>query len=483
MKYAAFLMFGIFLALNFISCEIQPAMKYEIRAVWMSRFEFAQGKSPEESQTYIRNSFKKFSDAGINLILFQVRGNADAFYHSAYEPWSDLLGEKIGDDPGWDPLQFAINAANEYGMELHAWINTFPAWRAGQPLPPESNPMHPILLHPGWLVCDSLGNTMQPALGYLTFSPGIPAVQEHVRNVVLNIILNYDVDGIHFDYIRYPEGTLDHGYSADSVSTSRFKSEKHNPLNLSWHAWQREQISNFVSAVYDSVIMAKPWIKVSAAVLGHHHGGAWNGFYSVDQDARRWLATQKMDLLFPMTYTRMEHPVAPYGEAIDLWSSMVYLKRLIVPGVATYKVGRQFTWREVYDQIKLIRQREFPGMVFFSANTLLDGINKISEKYYPKPTLIPPLTWKENVPPAAPSKLHYKSKQDSLIFKWHKSPDARHFVLYNDINIDDPAHIIAILPGEKTGFSIKNTGAGNYYLTAVNRVGIESRPVVFKNEH
>ena len=104
--------------------------KHEIRAVWMTRFEYARDKTASESQEYIKDSFAKLSDAGFNLVVFQIRGTADAFYYSAYEPWSKLLTDTLGQDPGWDPLGYALQTAHDHGLELHAWLNTFPAWKA-----------------------------------------------------------------------------------------------------------------------------------------------------------------------------------------------------------------------------------------------------------------------------------------------------------------------------------------------------------------
>ncbi|HID38242.1 MAG TPA: hypothetical protein EYP36_01850, partial [Calditrichaeota bacterium] len=170
----------IFLILLLFSCgEKTRPLKREVRAVWMSRFEYAQGKTAKQAKAYIRDSFQKFAAAGMNTIIFQVRGQADAIYRSQYEPWSNLLTDTLGKDPGWDPLEYALTEAHDSGLDLHAWINTFPAWKSEEAPPQKSQPLHPLLAHPDWLVCDSAGNPMKPSAGYITFSPGIPAVQEH----------------------------------------------------------------------------------------------------------------------------------------------------------------------------------------------------------------------------------------------------------------------------------------------------------------
>ncbi len=473
---SAILIFGLISA-----CRPPELRKHEIRAVWMSRFEYAQNKDSEASKTYIRDAFRRFRKAGLNVVIFQVRGNADAFYQSAYEPWSRMLSDSLGKDPGWDPLQFAVNEARRQGLELHAWINTFPAWRSNEPMPAESEPLHPILAHPEWLVCDSAGNPMKPEHGYITFSPGNPEVQLHIQQVVMDIVEGYDVDGIHFDYIRYPEGAEQLGYSHDSVSVSRYRSTGDNPQQFQWNAWQREQINHFVSQTYNAVTSAKPWVKVSAAVIGHHYGGTWNGYHVVYQDARRWLAAGKMDLIFPMTYTRMEHPTAPYTSAIAQWKHMQHLGRWIAPGIATYKVGRQYDWQEIWNQIKYVREHEFPGMVFFSANSLLKKIEEIREDFYFEPALTPPLAWKDRVPEIRLSQLVSKMYGDSLTLNWQSKGPVQCFVLYKSRQIASADQILKIIPANARQLSLPGEGIPDtLYLTGINRVGEESEPQPFE---
>ena len=109
---------------------------------------------------------------------------------------------------------------------------------------------------------------MYPDEGYISISPGIPEAREHITNVVMDIVRKYDIDGVHFDYIRYPEGANKNGYSHDAISVERYKSAEGNPNKLDWPDWQREQINEFVRNVYDSVNTIKPWVKMSASVIG-----------------------------------------------------------------------------------------------------------------------------------------------------------------------------------------------------------------------
>jgi len=480
LKKVYYLILLLFIGQLLFSCKVTWHGKHEIRAVWMSRFEYAQDKSTEESQRYITEMFKNFHSAGINIIIFQVRGSGDAFYQSEFEPWSNMLSDSIGVDPGWDPLQLGVETAHDLGLELHAWINTFPAWRAGEAPPEKSQPLHPYLAHPEWVVCDSAGQPMQPEEGYICFSPGIPAVQEHIINVAVDIVHKYDIDGLHFDYIRYPEDSDSLGYSNDSISVLRAASLEGNPGQYDWLIWQREQVNEFVQKAYNRITEEKPWLKVSAAVIGHHYSSGWNGYHDVYQDARRWLASGKMDLVFPMTYNRIGHPTAAYEQALSQWKEMIHLGRYIIPGIASYKVNRDYSWGEVWDQIELIRSEGFPGMVFFSSQTISRKIHELYEKHYITPALVPPMAWKKNVPEVVPDSMQLTIHNDSLFFKWSQNEDVFKYVLYNNSYIDDVANMIAILPGKQTMFQMHNgEKTGPFYLTAINRIGIESKPFAF----
>ena len=472
----------IFLILLLFSCgEKTRPLKREVRAVWMSRFEYAQGKTAKQAKAYIRDSFQKFAAAGMNTIIFQVRGQADAFYRSQYEPWSNLLTDTLGKDPGWDPLEYALTEAHDSGLDLHAWINTFPAWKSEEDPPQKSQPLHPLLAHPDWLVCDSAGNPMKPSAGYITFSPGIPAVQEHIIKVVEDIVNHYDVDGIHFDYIRYPEQTRERGYSHDSLSAARFQSLEDNPGLFEWNVWQREQINNFVIKAYNRITALKPWIAVSAAVIGRHAGAGWTGYDAVLQDARRWMATGKIDQIYTMTYHRIGHPSLAFEESLRQWKAMEYLGRMIVPGIATYKVGKAYDWDEIWQQIEMVRRENFPGMVFFSAGSVLKALHEIREEYYPEPTLPTAMRWKK-APKVNPQGLEVKVENGMFIFSWEADRAVSRYVLYMDKDISNPEFIVAVLPRIRHIFRLKrdeDNGEVRFYLTAVNRIGIESEPVAF----
>lgn len=392
--------------------------KREARGVWMSRFEYATDRTrnnPEAGRALIRDVFERSRKARFNMVFFQVRGNGDAFYRSAYEPWSAMLTGTLGMDPGWDPLEFAVSEAHRLGLELHAWVNTFPIWRGTTP-PPESSPRQMFLEHPGWVVCDSSGVPMEiSANDYVWGSPGNPEVREHVLNVVRDIVERYDIDGVHFDYIRYPEGSTAKGYSHDSVSVAGFDST--NRYKLSWDHWQREQVNQFVFDAYNRITAIKPWVKMSAAVIGKYMGSGWTAYGAVYQDPRRWMELGKIDFIVPMVYWQRSHPTHPFVPLITQWHDRVAYDRHILPGLSA-GLQKRFGFSELSAEIEAVRKSGLPGMVFFASGTLDEAWKLLGVDEFPYWSLPPAMTWKDSIPPGAPLGLTAKRTDGGILLNW-----------------------------------------------------------------
>lgn len=391
----------------------------EARAVWLHRFEYTRYTSTHNQDSikqFISDAINNAADANFNMIIFQVRGNGDAYYTPGLEPWGELLTGEVGKDPGWDPLQFAIDKAHARGMELHAWMNTFPAWR-GRNLPPKTDPEAAILNHPEWLVADSAGNPMPMTDHYVSFSPGIPAVQDYIISVATDIASRYDVDGIHFDYIRYPEQAPDLGYSHDAMSVKRFNSQEGNPYDLNWADWQREQLNHFVANMYNALKDVKPYLKMSTAVIGSYNVGGWNAYSEVYQDARRWTEIGKVDFLAPMTYFSYH----PYLQRVKEWKENYSIERYVFPGIGSFRFNgsvKGLSWDETGREIQVLRDLQMPGMVFFDASSLNEHWNELAKKEFRFPANIPPMPWIDSVKPNTPDSVQVTKKDGTITLSW-----------------------------------------------------------------
>ncbi|MFQ5805944.1 MAG: glycoside hydrolase family 10 protein, partial [Phycisphaerae bacterium] len=163
-----------------------------VKAVWVARFHYYH---PADICTIIRNC----AALGFNTILWQVRGSGTVAYPSRIEPWSAEYGHQ---DPGFDPLQIAVEEAHRRGLRIEAWVNVMPGWRG-----PKAPPIKNQLWHtrPEWFLRDAAGNRQPLGRFYLILNPGLPEVRRYVTSVVGEIVTSYDVDGIHLDYVRYPD--------------------------------------------------------------------------------------------------------------------------------------------------------------------------------------------------------------------------------------------------------------------------------------
>lgn len=455
----------------------------ELRGVWMSRFNYTQNlgtTQKEVIQQYIQKSFKTVKDANCNTIFFQVRGNGDAFYQSSYEPWSHLLTGTLGQDPGWDPLQYAITVAKEMNLELHAWINTFPCWR-GTSDPIATTPPQPYAAHPDWVVCDSNGVQMPKSDHYVSFSPGNPEARRHIKNIVLEICSRYDIDGIHFDYIRYPEGSTAKGYSHDAVSVSRFRSRVDNPLQLDWEDWQREQITEFIAGTYNAITSIKPSIKVSAAVLGNYNMPGWNGYHKVYQDAARWAEIGKLDIIVPMSYASREN--GRFQALIERWKSLPNMDRPIAAGLGVWMMPFQ----EVLQEIDDARNTGLEGVVFFAISSLDSARwDSLRIEKFQCPAIPPALPWKFTRPVPVPESCSINIIDQKLVFNWQMKPlqekgnFIRNFVIYysktDSVDISDGAAIYAIIPGTSQQYITDAEDYKNrhFFISALDAANNES---------
>lgn len=238
----------------------------------------------------------------LNVIFPEMRARGRAYYISATEPRPDNI------DPGYlDPLADILSKAHDTSggkqyMEVHAWLIPYVVWKTDWGSPP---PGHVLTEHPEWVMSDYSGNTTDSE-GLIWLDPGIPAVEDYIVDVTLEIVRNYDVDGIHFDYIRYPGSSF--GYNP--VSVARFnqlygRSGTPNTNNPDWCNFRREQIKAVARKAYARVKQLRWSVKMSAATVtyGYNADFTQTGTYrGVFQDWQAMMSEGMFDLVCPMCY-------------------------------------------------------------------------------------------------------------------------------------------------------------------------------------
>ena len=174
--------------------------KYEMRAVWLTtNWGLDWPSRPVRTLSDVRIQQQEMLDIldnlqamGINTVFFQARIRGEVFYASQYEPWAMVLSG--GRNPGYDPLAFVIDECHKRAMECHAWLITFPVGSNRQIK--KMGQTSVVSRHRSWCKQQS---------GEWFLDPGNPEVEGYLKQLVHEIVSKYDVDGIHFDYVRYPD--------------------------------------------------------------------------------------------------------------------------------------------------------------------------------------------------------------------------------------------------------------------------------------
>jgi uncharacterized lipoprotein YddW (UPF0748 family) len=305
------------LSICFLLLPVWGNAKGQIRAIWVDGFH-AGFRTPQEADQLVADAVA----AHLNLLIVQVRRRGDSFYTKSLEP----PAEEDTYHPDFDALGYLLDKAHAAGLQVHAWVNVTPIWRGG-PDPP-NDPKHIFSIHglaaqggDDWLTQTRDGEK-KFSVGYF-LDPGHPAAAKHIADVILNIVRNYPVDGIHLDYVRYPEtssATESAGSPAgyNPTSLARFH-QRHGGEGLpaandpKWSAWRREQVTSLLRRIYLGIQETKPNVVLSAALIpwgdGPRRRADWphaQPYWRVFQDWLGWLDAGLLDLAAPMNYDRQD---------------------------------------------------------------------------------------------------------------------------------------------------------------------------------
>ncbi|GAB4185738.1 MAG: hypothetical protein Kow00105_00110 [Phycisphaeraceae bacterium] len=373
-----------------VSTALAGERDIQVRAIWVTRWDY---KTPADVRKIISNC----AALRFNVILFQVRGNGTVFYRSTIEPWAWELTsegpETTGKDPGWDPLKLAIREAHKRGIELHAYVNVFPAWLSKKYPPRDSGQLW--WEHPDWFMCDAAGYRMLPRDKeldegvkrdwYSFISPGVPEVQDYLVELFTELATQYDIDGLHYDYIRYPKEITEvkAGYedrvkrlgnwSYDAVSLARFSKDTGIAAPdldpQAWVDWRAAQITEVVRRTSEQVRRVRPDIIISAAVMADPD----DAYRTKMQDYVRWMKEGYLDAAITMNYTGN-------NELFEKRCKVLLDRR---PARGWVVAGMSFAGQAetIYEQVGITRALKTDGFAGFAYSHLFDRDNK----HQPKP--------------------------------------------------------------------------------------------------
>lgn len=459
---------SIFISL-FLSISAQSP-KYETRAVWLTtiggldwpRSYASSSTSIASQQQELCRLLDLYQQAGINTVLLQTRIRGTVIYPSAYEPWDGCLSGVPGRSPGYDALQFAISECHRRGMELHAWVVTIPVGKWNATGCQRLRKKFPKLIK-------KIGDE-----GYM--NPEDSQTGSYLADMCEEIVRRYDVDGIHLDYIRYPE-------TWNQLKGKRVAADR-----------KRQYITDIVRSISTRVKQIKPWVRMSCSPIGKRDdlsrfsSRGWNAYSAVSQDVEMWMESGLMDMIFPMMYFR-DNQFDPF--AID-WKERSHGK-IVAPGLGIYQLSpkeRNWPLSTIRQQMNLLRSYGM-GHTYFRGRFLTDNIkgvyNFVAHEFDVQPALVEPMTWLSATAPKKPSGLRVEhlvsdEKGDITHIAWtDNNPGNTYYNIYSSrewpVDTRKADHLIAVRR-QDCALTLSRWEPGRYYaVTCTDRYGNESEPL------
>jgi len=501
-----------------LSCQCAwsaAAPKREFRATWLTtHYAIDWPKTQVPSDTAAQINAQKAELTAImdelvannmNAFCLQVRPTADAYYKSSYEPWGIYLTGTRGKDPGYDPLAFAVEEAHKRGLEIHAWINPFRVTASGTLATTD----------PVWKNCkDWIIKYDQPSFSGQIIDPGYPEGRKYVVKVLMEIVNNYDIDGMLMDDYFYPYcGTT----SEDANSMAANK-----PTYMDEYDWRRENVNKTVQMLYDSIQSVKPWVRLGIGPFGiwsMQSGAATKYGISLPQGIKgtdayktlacntvEWVKMGYVDYIAPQLYWSTQVTAQDYDVLCQWWSQSVckhFSEQL--PGKqrvdffasqaayhaypdekGVYYAGYEDGVVEIQRQLDANRLNAINGVsgsVFYQTTAYRKMAAQIKGSHFTSRALPPAMDWKANTTLTAPADLTLSG----TTLTW-SHPSAERFTVYafpkgtdTDVAISTSQYLLGVVYG--TSYSLQGIADLSNLTLAVcayDRYGVEYTPAIYE---
>ena len=456
MKHLRLLSLLIFLAASLTLFANEP--KHEFRATWLATvtsIDWPKTKAKDDAsrlkqQQELTTILDKLQAGNMNACYLQVRSLCDAMHKSSYEPWSAALTGTRGKDPGYDPLAFAIEEAHKRGLELHIWVNPF---RATSSDTLSSNDQ--LLQHAGeWIIKYDNGSFSGQII-----DPGYPQARAYVIKVLMEIVNNYDVDGIVMDDYFYPYGSTT---TEDAASKALYKPTNVVDVNQDGKTdddWRRNNVDDCIKVLYDSLQATKPWVrfgmgtfgiwttqKKAAQAYGLTLPSGITGLDDYDVQACNpveWVKHGYVDYINPQLYWSRDYAGQDYDVLCKWWAKDVceHFSNQLPDGKKVHFCVSQAAYHaydgykgyddgvgEIQDQIDVNRANlssGYNGSVFYNTTAYCKMYQELQASHFNHKALMPAMDWKVTEQLSAPENLHVEGNT----LKW-EHPTAERFTVY-----------------------------------------------------
>ena len=432
--------------------------KHEFRATWLAtvtsidwpKIKAKDDASRLKQQQELTTILDKLQAGNMNACYLQVRSLCDAMHKSSYEPWSAALTGTRGKDPGYDPLAFAIEEAHKRGLELHIWVNPFRATSSGTL---SSNDQ--LLQHAGeWIIKYDNGSFSGQII-----DPGYPQARAYVIKVLMEIVNNYDVDGIVMDDYFYPYGSTT---TEDAASKALYKPTNVVDVNQDGKTdddWRRNNVDDCIKVLYDSLQATKPWVrfgmgtfgiwttqKKAAQAYGLTLPSGITGLDDYDVQACNpveWVKDGYVDYINPQLYWSRDYAGQDYDVLCKWWAKDVceHFSNQLSDGKKVHFCVSQAAYHaydgykgyddgvgEIQDQIDVNRANlssGYNGSVFYNTTAYCKMYQELQASHFNHKALMPAMDWKVTEQLSAPENLHVEGNT----LKW-EHPTAERFTVY-----------------------------------------------------
>lgn len=337
----------------------------EIRGVWVTYMTLdVSGESDKESafKEKIDTVISDMKDANLNTMVVQVRPFSDAIYPSRYFPWSHILTGTQGEDPGYDPLKYIVQAAHENEIMVHAWVNPYRV--STKNTPDELSDDNPAVKNSGMTVEVNDGVYLNPA-----DDNAIKLIADGVRELVRN----YDIDAIQFDDYFYPPDCGEF----DQEDYERYCESADSSLSL--EDFRKENVNQMVQAAYQAVHQTKQNVMFGISPQGNL--GNNEGLYA---DVRKWCKEQGyIDYICPQIYFSLDNPALTFEDGLSDWLSTEKHDDLsLYIGIPAYKAGTDAdggTWLDndeiLKTEVGISREVKADGFILYSYDSFYNDDN------------------------------------------------------------------------------------------------------------
>ena len=431
-------------------------LKHEFRATWFTThyaIDWPSTKATSESKREqqkkeMTNIFDEMVAGNMNAVCMQVRSLSDATYKSSYENWASILTGTRGKDPGYDPLAYAVEEAHKRGLELHVWVNPFRVTSGGTISTDDL-----VWKNAGeWIIKYDNGSFDGQII-----DPGFPDARAYVIKVLMEIVNNYDVDGIVMDDYFYPYGGTT---TEDAKSKALYKPDNVVDVNKDGDTdddWRRSNVDVCLKALYDTIQSVKPWVRLGMGTFGiwstqkkaaEAYGltlpSGISGLDDYDVQACNpveWVMNGYVDYINPQLYWATSTTSTNYNVLCEWWAKDVceHFSNQLPDGKKVHFFVSQAAYRavdggfsegitEIQKQITANRKNlssGSTGSVFYNTKSYRQMATDLAASHFIYKALPPAMDWKSKIALEAPTDL----KISGNTVTW-QHPTAERFTVY-----------------------------------------------------